>query len=381
LEGIPDMKICFIARGLTKGGVYRFIKNVLAEINKLHSEEHEFYLIHNDSRFHNSFSNLNEIFIKTNNKLLFDYYLSVAKIVRYRFDVIIYPKNVIPLIHFVLKGKKINIIHDLGYFESGLNAYPFFDTLFMKAFMKISCKLSNKILAVSESTKKDIQSRFKINHNKIEVVYEGVEDAFRLIENDKQIDKTLNKFDIKRPFLFYSGSLSPRKNLVRTLEAFNEIKEYVPHNLIMTGLISWKAKEINNFINMQLKDRVQILGYVDEEDLINLYNSADIYLYPSLFEGFGLPILEAQACGCPVITSNVTSMPEVSGGGALLVNPLKKEKIMSAILTILEDPILREQLINIGKQNIRNYSWHTCTKRLFESIDKVNFQYAKKDNI
>lgn len=175
MQNRDKIKICFVARGLTKGGVYRFIKNILLEIDGLDDKNYEFYLIHDDLRFQNIFENIKEIYVKSDNKLLFDYIFSFSTILKNNFDVIIYPKNVIPLNHFLLKGKKVNVVHDLGYFEPSLNAYPFLDTLFMKTFMKASCKLSNRVLAVSKFTKNDIHEKFKIKKEKIEVIHEGVE--------------------------------------------------------------------------------------------------------------------------------------------------------------------------------------------------------------
>ena len=361
------MKICFVVRALTKGGVYRFVNNILSELDNINIQQ-EIYLIHDDNRLQNKFNHINEIYINTS-KLVFDYISSFNFIRKHSFGVLIYPKNVIPLNHFLLNGKKVNIIHDLGYFEKKLNAYPLFDTLFMKSFMKISCKLSNKVLAVSSYTKNDIIKRFNINKNKINVIYEGVESKYTK-HTKFNINKTLDKYKIKKPFLFYSGTISPRKNLHRTLKAFGFIKNIIPHDLVITGFAKWKSKHIDNIIKSS-GDRIKIIGYVEENELIDLYNSADLYLYPSLYEGFGLPILEAQACGCPVLTSNVTSCPEVAGEGAHLVNPYSEFDIAESINRILHDECYKAELVRYGYQNLRRFSWVKTTKKLLEFINYV----------
>lgn len=362
------IKICFVVRGLTKGGVRRFILNVLNELDN--NSKYEVYIIHNEKELENKYKHIKTKFIKTKNKMLFDYFCSFNFFLFNKFDVIIYPKNVIPLNHFFLRGKKINIIHDLGYFEKKINAYPFLDTLFMKTFMKLSCKLGNKVLAVSNATKKDIIKRFNISKDKIKVIHEGIEPNFKVIKNNKVIEKTLKKYDVNKPFIFYSGSISPRKNISRILEAYKNINTDLKYELIITGLKKWSHEEIETELNKKSNKKIKLLGYVSEEELIHLYNSAELYLYPSLYEGFGLPILEAQACGCPVITSNLTSMPEVAGEGAILVDPYNTKQIEKAIVDILSNKELKNELINKGFNNIKRFSWKKTTDKIINECNK-----------
>lgn len=360
-------KIGIVARGITDGGVGRFLKNILLEFDK--RKHFEFYLICNQEKIKNvKYKNIKIIFIPQKNKLKFDYIDSYKKIKELNLDYVLYPKNIIPTNHFKLKCKKYNIIHDLGYFEKSLNAYPFLDTLFMKTFMKKSCKKSDLIFSVSESTKKDIIKRFGIDKNKIKVINEGIENNFKLIKNKKELDKTLDKLNIKLPFIFYSGEITPRKNIWRILKSFNKIKNKIPHNLYLTGGKIKNSKDILNYIEDNLKNRVKILGYVSEKDLINLYNLADLYLYPSLYEGFGLPILEAQTCGCPVLTSNKTSCPEVAGKGALIINPYSETEIEKGILEILNNKKYKKELIKNGFENIKRFSWKKTADKILEEL-------------
>lgn len=354
-------KIAIIARGINKGGgVYRFITNILTEINKI--TRHTFILVHNFPEFNSRFPNIKKYFIEEQNKLYFDYFLSYKALKRINVDTIIYTKNIIPINHFLLKAKKISIIHDLAYFDKKVNAYPLWDTIFMKVFTKPSLKFSDKIAAVSNFTKKDIQEKFGVNPNKITVINESVESSF--IKQTETNNNVLEKYNLSQPFLFYAGSISPRKNLIRLIKAFNSIKDTIPHNLYITGLQKWNAIEFES-LNIDNK-RVKVLGYVLKEELISLYNLADMYLFPSLYEGFGLPILEAQACECAVITSNVSSCPEIAGYGAVIVNPYSVEEIAKAILQIHENPELKKDLIKKGKENLKRYSWQKTVENLIE---------------
>lgn len=362
------IKTCIIARGLTKGGVYRYVHNLLKELDQLQNNDLSIELLHNDSRLLNNFKQIKGVYFKTQNKFLFDYYFSTKQLCKQNYDFIIYTKNVIPLNHHLLSARKLNIITDLGYFEKSGEVYPFLDTLFMKAFMKHSCVHSDKVLAISEFTKSDIVERFGINESKIRVIDGGVEDDFRLVEDEHLLYDFKIQHKLPEPFILFLGSASPRKNLHNLLIAFNKIKHKVPHNLIITGNKDYYSKETKSFIDENLSNRVIFLGYVDDSDLVYLYNLADLLVYPSLYEGFGLPILEAQACGCPVLTSNITSMPYAAGKGAVLIDPHDPIDMANNILSILSNSDLRNELIRKGFLNIQRFSWQKTANELIKII-------------
>jgi glycosyltransferase involved in cell wall biosynthesis len=239
----------------------------------------------------------------------------------------------------------------------------------MKSLMKLSCKISDKTISISKSTKKDLIEILKINPNKIQTVYLAVEDDFKIIRSPKKIEKIKKKYKLNQPFIFYCGSISPRKNILRMLEAFNEIKDKIPHNFYLTGNAEWKMSIVSKYIKENDLDRRVIkIGFVDEDDLPGIYNLADLLLFPSLYEGFGLPILEAQACGCPVLTSNVTSCPEVAGDGAHIVDPYSVDEIRDGILKIIKDNNYKEQLIKKGFENIKRFSWEKSARKILEFI-------------
>lgn len=139
--------------------------------------------------------------------------------------------------------------------------------------------------------------------------------------------------------------------------------------MYITGLKNWNSDEIFPYIEKNLKGRVKILGYISEEELIAFYQIAEIYIYPSLYEGFGLPILEAQACGCPVLTSSETSCPEVAGKGALIVNPYSVDSIADGIYSILDNSRMRKKLINAGYENLKRFSWSKTTSLIIKSFE------------
>ncbi|MFW6025682.1 MAG: glycosyltransferase family 4 protein [Candidatus Woesearchaeota archaeon] len=166
----------------------------------------------------------------------------------------------------------------------------------------------------------------------------------------------MSKYSINKPFIFYVGSDVGRKNIKRLAKSFNSIEKQIPHELILAGNI---RRQYNS-------QRIKKIGYVNNEDLVQLYNQADLYVYPSLYEGFGLPILEAQACGCPVLTSNVTSMPEVAGYGAHIVNPYSEKEIAEGMEKILNDKKYREELIKKGFENVKRFSWEKTARDILK---------------
>jgi glycosyltransferase involved in cell wall biosynthesis len=360
-------KFAFIYRGNTKGGTKRVIEQLLKEFEK--DQENKWVLITDKEECIGKYKNIEVKYFKGGtslfNYLLWDYFKSFSFLLKNQFDGILYPKGSIPMSHLLVRGKKIYIVNDLGYFVKGLNAYPKLDTLFMKFQMRYSCKIADRVIAISKSTKRDIMTRFKINKDKIKVVYLGVEDSFRVINDKNRVKDCMSRNKIKKPYLFYSGSISPRKNLLRVLKAFNEIKDKFPHTLVMTGSAVWGDTGIDKFIeDNNLSERVNIVGFVSEEDLVTLYSEADLYIFPSLYEGFGLPILEAQACGTPVLTSNVTSCPEVAGDSAEIVNPYSVESIRDGIVKVLEDREYRKVLVSRGFKNVGGFGWDRMAKEV-----------------
>lgn len=358
-------KIGFIVRGLTKGGTTCFIFNILEQFEKF-TDKYEFYIFYNNKSLADRFNFANKIFVKGKNKLIWDYIRLPLVVQKYNLDYVIYSKNIIPFTHLLSKTKKINIIYDLAYFDKLLNTYKFWDTLYMKLFMRTSCRIAGKTIAISQSTKRDIINILGISEDRIKVIYGAVNDNFGKITNEIKLKQIREKYNIKLPFLFYCGSLSPRKNILRVLKAFNQVKNKIPHNIYLAGGKSWKDKGVINYINSNLSDRVFRIGHIEEDELVVLYSMADLYLYPSLYEGFGLPILEAQACGCPVLTSNTTSCLEVAGDRAYFVDPYSSKQIRDGILRIINDKGCREELIKKGYENVKRFSWKRTAKEILE---------------
>ena len=361
------MRIGIYARGLTEksGGVKVYINELTNSLIKILPKNDALFVFHNsDKKVFNKKSNVHEILLKSKSKLYADFIEAPRLINQNNLDVILFPKNVIP---YRIKAKKLVTIHDLAYYMPKYNAYTLLDTIYMKFMIKSSCKRADKIISVSENTKKDIINILNINPDKIEVVHEGVDSKFKIIKDKEKLDNIKKKYNLSNNFIFYAGSISPRKNIKRLISAFQSIQEKTNLDLVITGNKLWKNQQEMQMIKQN--PRIKVLGFIPEEDLPALYNLAKIYIYPSLYEGFGLPILEAQACGCPIISSNASSLPEVAGKhGALFVNPQSEKEIAQSIENVFNNPKLKSQLIKAGFDNVKSFEWSNSAVRTMKVL-------------
>ncbi|MBN2157995.1 MAG: glycosyltransferase family 4 protein [Spirochaetes bacterium] len=367
------MNIAINARVLNerRGGPARYTLNVIRELAAIDRSNRYYLLMYDTADLGFPLpDNFKVKIVRFRSKLFFDYlYIPVYSWLN-AIDIFIFPKNTFsPLV----RGKKIPVYHDIVYFEDfNFREFKFFDNLHHKIMIPVAAKYSTIDLTVSDFTASRMQALLNIRSDKIRVVKEGVESHFRQITESREREHVLKKYNLKTPFFFYAGSLSPRKNMVNLIRAFLKIQSTIPHCIYFTGGDSWLDSEVDDMITAHaLRDRIIRLGYITEEDLVMMYNLAECYLYPSLYEGFGLPILEAQACGCPVITSSVSSCPEVAGTGALYVNPQDIDDIARAMLRIAADAELRDRLVKSGFKNCSHYTWAKTAREIYDVLQSV----------
>jgi glycosyltransferase involved in cell wall biosynthesis len=260
------------------------------------------------------------------------------------------PAHTLPLI-----GGRRNIVtvHGLEY-EVTPESYGFWERLYMRASIRYSCTKADVIIAVSENTKRDLMSLYNVSETKVQVVYEGFIKQNQELSHSQEIQE----------YILFIGRIEERKNVARIVEAFDSLKRkyQIPHELILVGKRGYGYEKIAQRIaHSDYKKEIQERGYVDAEEKSLLLYNAEVFVFPSLYEGFGLPVLEAQAAGIPVVTSQSSSLPEVGGEGALYVDPRSSESIASGIYTVLqmngeEKAALREK----GFKNLEKFSWEKC---------------------
>jgi glycosyltransferase involved in cell wall biosynthesis len=361
------MRIAFSARGLSilSGGARQFIQSLIPALAECRRDD-ELFFFYSHERFRGLAADCREIVMESRNKMWWDFVLLPRMLRRLAIEAAIFPKNVTP--PFTGCANYV-VIHDLAYFLPALNAYPWPDTMYMRALVPRSARRAAGVFAVSENTKQDVTHYTGCAPGKITVTYEAADPAYRRIDDPDRLRTVREKYHLPPRFVLYTGSLSPRKNLVRLLQAFAQVCGRIPHRLVLTGSKSWKDRSVYERMDaLKLRDRVVQLGYVEEEDMPALYTAADVYAYPSLYEGFGLPVLEAMQCGCPVVASRASSIPEVAGEAAILVNPCDVNAIADAIHTVLTDRPIRERLVAAGVQQAARFSWRRCAETMLAVI-------------
>lgn len=246
--------------------------------------------------------------------------------------------------------------------------------VYAKMFLWIAAHRSARVLTVSATSKRDILRFFHVPPSKIEVIHNAIDDRFWLAPPADEVMRVRERFQLSREFILYTGNIKPHKNLERLIDAFHQLRihGFDQLTLLIIGDELSKYPMLRRAVHKYgLHKHVRFLGFVPDQTLAVLYRLASVFVFPSLYEGFGLPPLEAMASGTPVVTSNVSSLPEVAGDAAVLIDPYDAVSIADGIRRALTDPVLREQLITRGWSRVRDYSWERSVKRVREVYGEV----------
>lgn len=238
----------------------------------------------------------------------------------------------------------------------------------------IAANRSARVLTVSEASKRDILRFFPIPSEKVDVIYNAIDDRFSEPPDPVQLDRVRERYQLHDRFLLYSGNVKPHKNVERVIDAFARLRSdgAADIKLLITGSEISRYATIRRAVHRyNLHKHVRFLGFLTADTLAALYHLADAFVFPSLYEGFGLPPLEAMACGTPVLTSNVSSLPEVVGDAALLVDPRDPDAIAHGMHQILTDEPTRERLIARGRHRAASFSWETSVQRVLQIYREV----------
>jgi glycosyltransferase involved in cell wall biosynthesis len=267
------------------------------------------------------------------------------------------------------KAKKVMTIHDLTFLK-----YPFYSNSIVKTYsqrIKKCLEWTDLVITFSQNSKQDIREYFGVSSEQIYITPEASRYGPNFLEQyNLENLKSSVSYNFKQPYLLFVSTLEPRKNIVNLIKAFNLLKqEYkIPHHLILIGQKGWNYEEIFQTINQSLfKDKIHHLGYLSDELVALFYSQADLFVYPSFYEGFGLPVLEAMTLGCPVVTSNISSLPEVAGDAAMLFNPNDFNCIANSINQVINDSQLRQNLIDKGKIRAQLFSWENTAKETIKA--------------
>ncbi len=371
------MRIGVNARFLLEGkleGLGRYCDEVLSRIVKQHPE-HQFVFFF-DRQYSNQFlyrDNVEPVVLFPPARHPFLWYMWFewaipSALKKHKVDVFL------SLDSFGSIGVKIPqhiVIHDLA-FEHYSKEIPKLVAWFYKKYTPLYCNKANRIVSVSSFTKKDIIKQYSVADSKIDVVLNGVSTDFSLL-NSVQIETIRNELSGGKPYFVYVGAMHPRKNIARLLKAFDTFKKHNSSDLklVVIGRKAWGNEDMEqSFEQMEFKNDVIFTGRLSDKDLIDTLGAAYALTYVPYFEGFGLPIIEAQACGIPVITSDTSSMPEVLGDGGLLVDPMNVGSIVNAMVEICK-PDIYDSLKSKAIDNVSRFNWDKTANEYWESVQKM----------
>ena len=287
-----------------------------------------------------------------------------------------------------LTGARVQLFHARHYVVSPMTRVPFVVTIhdcihlrfpeylpnraasyYARVMMRSSARRSKRILTVSEASKQDILHYLRVPPGKIEVVYNALDERLAERPTPQEMDRVRDRYQLTAPFILYAGNIKPHKNVDRLIEAYSILRrrglEHV--KLLLIGDQISKYPNLRRLVHrFQLHQHVRFLGYVPDKTLAALYRLASLFVFPSLYEGFGLPPLEAMAAGTPVITSNVSSLPEVVGEAAVLIDPMDAGAIADAMVDVLGNEPRRLALIEAGFARVQRFSWDRSVARIHE---------------
>ncbi len=290
-------------------------------------------------------------------------------------DVLFMPIQMLPFLKS-RRQKSVVTIHDLAFLLYP-ETFPAKDAFLHKLYVREAIIKADHLIAITEATKQDIIRFYNVDPGKITVVYHGVDkNRFRLIQEGEDIlvNNVKNKYNISKPYILYIGNVQPRKNIQGLIKAYQKLRNTKDHNyqLVIAGAKAWLVEDVMKEIGDEYRDDIIFTGRFEDSELSPLLWGADLFVLPSFYEGFGLPVLEAMACGVPTLVSNTPSLVEVGGNASLAFDPHNVDDMAKVLDNIISDPNLRQEMRIKGLKRAREFSWIRCAQETVNVIQKIN---------
>lgn len=369
------MRIAINALGMKRRlhGVGNYIKNLVWGLSKIDSENE--YLIFGSSENACHLEGLGRNFhieMAPNRpalRVIWEQTILPLKLKKERIDLYHGPAFAAPLIKTCAQ---VVSIHDMS-FHLVPEQHSLHTRLYLRVIVPSMLKNSDGMIAVSEHTKSDILCIGGIEGQRVAVIPLGVEERFVPIRDEAQVAKVREKYKLPREFILFVGMIEPRKNLENLVDAYFKTSLSDRCDLVLAGSLGWGYSGLLQKIEAtDNRGSIRLPGYVDDADLPTLYSAATVFAYPSQYEGFGLPVLEAMACEAPVITSSVSSLPEVAGDAAVMVDPDDVDALASNLRSLVEDRGLRERLSRHGRERAKRFTWSNAAQKTLAVYEQVS---------
>ncbi|MBN1622512.1 MAG: glycosyltransferase family 4 protein [Endomicrobiales bacterium] len=339
-------------------GLGYYTKNLIQNISRIDTKN-EYILLS-----HDNFAGK----LSTPKRIVWEQAVLGIKAYMNKLDLLHVPCFTPPLIR---KCKLIVTIHDLIGVRMPENSLAFPSRFYWGRYFPNLSKRADIIITDSEYSRKDIIELLKIPENRIKVIPLAAGERFKPGKDKDMVQQTKNKYNIgNSPYVLFVGNIEYRKNIILLLKIWKKLR--LPHKLVLAGSKTGYTDNLVRFISEnEIKDRVLLTDYISDEDIVNLYNGADLFVYPSLYEGFGLPVLEAMSCGTPVIASNTTSLPEIVSDAGILTDPNNIDELQDAIVKVLSDSSLRSKLKEKGLIRSKLFSWERVARETLEVYNGI----------
>jgi glycosyltransferase involved in cell wall biosynthesis len=355
-----------------EGGVKHYTKTLLPLLFTL-GARHQYVLIYQNPKLlgtYASYPNVEELVTRMPGTLLWDQ-VGVPWVTRAKkLDIIFNPKFTIPFLH---PAKKIFVLHGSEWFVIP-GHFKWYDRLYVGSLVPLYCRRADAFIAVANKVKQDAVEYVNADPNKVFTVYNGFDPKqFYFIDDPARLEAVRTRYKLPEKYVLWVGQIESRKNVKRLLRAFAEIAKEFAHQLVIAGEQRWSTQsELSEIKQLGLEERIQFIGWIPHTDLPAIYRLADLFAFPSLYEGFGIPLVEAMACGCPIVTATTCAPPEVVGGAGYLVDPYDVAAIAAGMRTVLRDATLRQKMIARGLERAKEFSWEKCATEVLAVFDAVH---------
>ncbi len=359
-----------------EGGVKHYTKSLLPQLFTL-APQHQYTLLYQNPTLvgtYSGFPNVKELVMRMPGTVLWDQ-LAVPWMTRgLNLDVIFNPKFTIPFFH---RAKKVWVFHGSEWFIIPEH-FTWYDRLYVTLSLPFYCRFADAFVSVAQVVKDDIVKETGTDPKKIFPIHNGIDPKrFYLVDDPAKLATVRAKYQLPEKYILWVGQIGTRKNIQRLFQAFAQIAREFPHELVIAGEQrklqrgEMALSELDQLRELGLEKRVKFIGWVGHEDLPAIYRMADLFAFPSIYEGFGIPLIEAMACGCPIVTATTCAPPEVCAGAAELVDPLDVQAITAGMRKVLSDSALREKMITRGLERAKDFGWEKCARQVLEVFDWV----------
>ncbi len=359
------MRIAIMLRAYDRpGGIGIYCRNIVKHL-LAHDQKNDYVLLYSNEKHvgtYNHLENVEEMYLPSKNLFFWDQWQVPQVVKSKKIDLLFNTKFSLP---FLSKATKMMVLHGASWFVKP-ELYPKLDILYVRLAMPIYCRIADFLISNSDLTTNDFKNILKVPNAKIETVRLSFADYFVPVEESGKLDAICVKYSLPERFIVTVTSYDPRKNFATLLAAFAKCREQEDVKLVMVGKDCHKYANDYDLETNDLKSHIIFTGWADQEDLPAIYSLASVFAFPSVYEEFGIPVVEAMACGCPVVSSNTGAIPELTKGAALLADPFDAETMAGNCLQILQSAEREQECREKGLERASHFSWD---KAALETLD------------